>query len=121
MFADDGLSFYTSAEAFAGYAEPPDVLDGVYTAAFDGKGRRLRISAPQVWLTPEPTSGRDRRSWQRDLRRNYFAVIEIDADHPADPARAAQVIREALQERYPDKPLARMSLVELMTVEEPVV
>ena len=29
VFADDGLSFFSSVDAFAGYAEPPDVVDGI--------------------------------------------------------------------------------------------
>jgi hypothetical protein len=120
VFADDGLSFFSSVDAFAGYAEPPDVVDNVYTAAYDALGQRFAVSAPAVWLSPRPYSWRARLRWQRALRRDYFVIVEPDERYPVDPDTAARAIREGLRGRHAIDDLESMSLRDLMVLEPPV-
>jgi hypothetical protein len=120
VFADDGVSFYSSADAFAGYAEPQDALSGVYTAVYDATGRRLRVVAPAAWRTPQPDKRSARRAWNRELRRHPYVEIEPDDRFPVDEAAAARVIRVGLRGRHRSEDLERMSLRELLRLETPV-
>jgi hypothetical protein len=120
VFADDGVSFYSSVDAFAGYAEPPDALDGVYTAVYDATGRRHRVVAPAVWRAPRPDKRSARRAWNRELRRQYYVEVESDDRFPVDQAAAARAIRDGLRGRHPSEELERMGLRELLRLETPV-
>lgn len=120
VFADDGVSFYSSVDAFAGYAEPPDALSGVYTAVYDATGRRHSVVAPAVWRTPQPAKWSARRAWNRELRRHYYVEIEPDDRFPVDEAAAARAIRDGLRGRHRSEDLELMSLRELLRLETPV-
>jgi hypothetical protein len=120
VFADDGVSFYTSVDAFAGYAEPPDALSGVYTAVYDATGRRHSVVAPAVWRTPRPEKRSARRAWNRELRRHPYVEIEPDDRFPVDEVAAARAIRDGLRGRHRSEDLERMSLRELLRLETPV-
>lgn len=120
VFADDGLSFFSSADAFTGYAEPFDALNGIYTAVYDAAGRRFAVTAPPVWRTPRPGSWRARLAWQRALRENFFVDLELDERFPRDEEAAAAAIRDGLRGRHRSEDLDGLSLRELLAMEPPV-